>query len=215
MGIIVKCARCGKEKEKNIGHYNYAIKHGKKIYCSNHCSQLDRVIPYKLVVNQETVKSLFDYHEDGYLIWKIAPVIRVKVGSIVGHKQLCNRDRNEYRWVVRLNKHLYFLHQIIFLWHYGYIPKLIDHKDRNQLNNCIDNLREANLSQNGCNRKGYGVSKYLGVSLNRHGKWVAMITINKKKKYLGSFIDEKEAALKYNEWAIKIHGDFANPNIID
>jgi hypothetical protein len=216
MSIIINCAKCGKQKEKQTGHYNRAIKNNQKIYCSNRCSQLDRVKPYNLIVDKETVIKLFDYHEDGYLIWKHPTTIRTKVGAIVGHKQLCTfGKRKEYRWVTRLNKRLYFVHQIIFLYHHGYIPKVTDHKDRDTLNNRIENLRAATSSENNKNRTGYGKSKYLGVSLNRHNMWVAMITIDKKKKYLGCFKNEVDAANKYNEFAIKHHSEFANPNVFD
>ncbi len=213
MSIIIKCAKCGNEKEKNTGHYNYAIKNGKKIYCSNRCSQLARVKPYNLIVDKETVKRLFDYHEDGYLIWKQPTTIRTKIGAIVGYKQLfIHGKRQEYRWVTRLNKRLYFVHQIIFLWHHGYIPKLIDHKDRDQLNNRIGNLREATLSQNGCNRKPKGL--YLGVRQVKGGIWVSGIKINGNRKALGTFKTAEQAALAYNEMASKYHGEFANLNII-
>jgi hypothetical protein len=98
--------------------------------------------------------------------------------------------------------------------------KLVDHKNRNGLDNRKDNLRIASKSDNSKNKKGWGKSKYLGVSLNvakRKTKpscerWVATIFINGKNKNLGRFKTEKEAALKYDEVAKVIHGEFANLN---
>ena len=47
---------------------------------------------------------------------------------------------------------IYRAHRLAFLYMKGYIPKLIDHKDRNGLNNKWNNLREANKSTNGADK---------------------------------------------------------------
>lgn len=94
--------------------------------------------------------------------------------------------------------------------------KLIDHIDRNPLNNQKSNLRCCTRAENSRNRekiKG-GLSKYLGVSLHSGKYWSAQIKNNSKSIYLGSFKTEIEAALAYNEAAKKYHGEFANLNIV-
>lgn len=94
--------------------------------------------------------------------------------------------------------------------------EIIDHIDRNKLNNLENNLRKCTHSQNSCNKKSHGISKYLGVSQKKgRQKWDVYIQINNKNKFMGSFISEKDAALSYNKKAIEIHGEFANLNIID
>lgn len=93
--------------------------------------------------------------------------------------------------------------------------QIIDHIDGNGLNCQKSNLRIANRSQNGANRKSSksSTSKYLGVSLCKDSrKWRAQITYNKKTISLGRFIMEIDAAKKYNEAAIMYHGEFANIN---
>lgn len=94
-----------------------------------------------------------------------------------------------------------------------------DHIDRNTLNNQKLNLRVADLSQNGSNRtpKVNGTSKYLGVCRIKRKNgisvmWMAQIRKDNKNRYLGSFKTEEEAAKKYDEEAIKTHGEFANLN---
>ena len=97
-------------------------------------------------------------------------------------------------------------------------PKiLIDHKDGNPLNNQRYNLRICNDSQNVCNIRSAknSTSKYLGVSFCKSTKkWRATIFKDYKQKSLGRYNTENEAALAYNEAAIKEHGEFANLNSI-
>lgn len=90
--------------------------------------------------------------------------------------------------------------------------EIIDHIDGNGLNCQRENLRIVTHSQNMCNRRPtkFSSSKYKGVYMCKTRKlWCAQIMINKKQKNLGRFKTEKEAAIKYNELAIKIHGEFA------
>lgn len=90
-----------------------------------------------------------------------------------------------------------------------------DHIDRNRLNNTKGNLRTANATQNMMNtsiRKGK-VSKYKGVWWNNTAHfWFSGITINKETIHLGCFRTQSEAAIAYNEAAIKYFGEFANLN---
>lgn len=91
-----------------------------------------------------------------------------------------------------------------------------DHIDGDGLNNTICNLRPCNHSQNAANRKTFGVSKYKGVSLIKtkyHSYWYAKAS--KGNVILREIMpSEKEAALKYNEFAKKLHGEFAKLNDI-
>jgi len=74
-------------------------------------------------------------------------------------------------------------------------PKLIiDHIDRNKLNNSIENLRSLTNQQNLFN------TAAKGCSFNKQsGKWEAYICLNGKKKHLGKYTTEEEAHAKYLE----------------
>ena len=89
-----------------------------------------------------------------------------------------------------------------------------DHIDRNKLNNQKFNLRIVTRSQNTMNRPKYkGTSKYKGVYYNKQNKnWVARIKLNKKQITIGSYEDEKDAALAYNEKAIELFKEYAYLN---
>lgn len=97
-------------------------------------------------------------------------------------------------------------------------PKICcDHIDRNGLNNQRYNLRTANHSQNCANiaKRKNTTSKYLGVSLRKAtGRWRAEIRKNWKGIRLGEYVNEIDAAIAYNNAAIKLHGEFANLNVV-
>ena len=156
------------------------------------------------MVTQEQVRELF-YYRDGELYWKV-------------HKPHTKKDKpagylsKKYK-IVSINYKNYLNHRIIFLWHHGYIPKEIDHIDRNSLNNKIENLREATQSENNCNQK-LRVTNKSGLK-NIHWasdkkKWIAKITINKKTKFLGAYNDLELAEFVAEEARHKYHKEFAN-----
>lgn len=92
----------------------------------------------------------------------------------------------------------------------------IDHIDGNGLNCQKNNLRIVTRTQNMQNAKPYrgGTSKYKGVSKRSNGRFQAKIRLNGKLIYLGSFIDETEAAMAYDEAAIELFGEYARPNFV-
>lgn len=93
---------------------------------------------------------------------------------------------------------------------------IVDHKDRNGLNNQRSNLRIATRSQNNANRRASinsRTSKFLGVAYEKdRKKWTARIRKDWKGYRLGSFDTEVEAARAYNAAATIFHGEFANLN---
>lgn len=165
-------------------------------------------------ITQELVKSIFDY-KDGRLYWKIKSANNTKIGNLAGY--IHNRIIKGDRYIIKIKAKVFVGARIIFLWHHGYLPEVVDHKDRNKLNDKIENLRAATKYENARNRtsaKGSS-SKHLGVHYQvKDDIWIVNIKINGKQTYLGCFNDENEAAKVYNE-AAKIHyGEFANLNII-
>lgn len=134
-------------------------------------------------------------------------------------KWYARKSKNTFYATRRLGKHgdhIQMHRDIVGINEY---PKLFaDHEDHNGLNNQRDNLRVATRSQNNANKKAIGVSIYLGVFYNKqcvNKPWYSRIRKNKKTRHLGYFANEMEAAIAYNNAAIKIHGEFANLNAIE
>jgi hypothetical protein len=93
----------------------------------------------------------------------------------------------------------------------------IDHINGDGLDNRKENLRIVTNRQNGHNNSGQSnrLGRYKGVYLNRTGKkFVARITVDYKQLCLGSYQNETDAAIAYNNAAIKYFGEFARLNEI-
>ena len=112
-----------------------------------------------------------------------------------------NKDGNGYL-MVRLSKNgipkRFKIHRLVGIYFIENVNnyEMIDHINRNKLDNCVDNLRWATRSQNNANRgkKQNTSSNFKGVSFYKaSNKWKSQITINKKPKYLGYFSTELEA----------------------
>lgn len=85
---------------------------------------------------------------------------------------------------------------------------LIDHRDRNGLNNQRRNLRFSNKSQNAMNSPGHRdrKSKYKGVSFETFtGKWLVQLTLNGKRVFKQRFTSEIAAGKAYRKAARLFH----------
>lgn len=74
-------------------------------------------------------------------------------------------------------------HRVKFALLHGYLPEIVDHKDRDKLHNNWDNLRPATKQQNAWNVRS------LGVRQKPSGRWQAYL----RSKSLGTFDTKTEA----------------------
>ncbi len=93
---------------------------------------------------------------------------------------------------------------------------MVDHKNRDTLDNRRENLRVVSRSYNCANaskmRRSGSTSKFKGVSVKSNGKYEARITKDGKTKSLGTFANESDAAKAYDDAAREIFGDSALTN---
>lgn len=93
--------------------------------------------------------------------------------------------------------------------------QFVDHWDHNGLNNTRENLRVCTPAQNAQNqrRNSINTSGFKGVSWHKQGnKWASYIKIEGKRKSLGLYHNIIEAAVAYDEVALKVFGKFAYLN---
>jgi len=94
---------------------------------------------------------------------------------------------------------------------------VVDHINRNPLDNRKENLRFVNRQQSNMNRsKAAGkTSVYKGVHWDKWtSRWKVEIGFKKKRIFIGRFDNEEEAALAYNKLADKYFGEYAVLNKI-
>jgi hypothetical protein len=106
---------------------------------------------------------------------------------------------------------LIYMHRVVS----GANDSVGDHIDRNTLNNCRYNLRNATAQQNSANRKMKkpNTSGFKGVGWNKEiRKWFGLLTCRGKYYYVGSFTNPVDAAKAYDAKAVEINGAFAYLN---
>lgn len=131
---------------------------------------------------------------------------------------------NQWNWHAHKDRNTYYakrttsygatirMHRLILGAKKGQIT---DHRNRNGLDNQRHNIRICTLSENQQNRPAYpnGTSKYKGVWwwADRQ-RWGSMIRVNNKRYYLGSYVNEIDAAKIYDKKAKELFGVFAYCN---
>jgi hypothetical protein len=158
-------------------------------------------------ITQEYLRSLFDY-EDGNLYWK------VKRNGVKPDKKAGNHCGNGY-FGIMIDDKGYKLHRMIFLFHHGYLPKYLDHKDGNRGNNRIENLRECTHQENIQNRAApknntTGIKNVVWVELRK--RWLVKVK-HANGIYYKHLKCLELADLVATEARDKFHGKFANHGV--
>jgi hypothetical protein len=159
---------------------------------------------------------------NGYLNYEVSWFGRVR-NTKTGRILKCRVCSNGYA-AVNLSKtgvvKTHFIHQLVAREWVGNpeTKRCVDHIDGNRTNNHYENLRYATHSENARNKnkRANTTSMYYGVSWQKKsGKWRAQIQIEGKRKNLGFFTDEKQAAEVFNMAAQKHYKEFAKLNELD
>lgn len=135
------------------------------------------------MISQERVRELFDYREDGCLIRKVRTANNACIGDVAG-----SPDSNGHLQV-KVSRRIYMVHRLVWLWHHGYLPEHeVDHVNRKQSDNRIENLREVSRT---CNMRNLpnrcdNTSGIKGVCWHaRDRRWAAQIKITGRRVSLG------------------------------
>ena len=105
-----------------------------------------------------------------------------------------------------------YLHRFLITTKKG---EIVDHINGDRLDNRKCNLRLCTHVQNiyNCGMSKNNTSGFKGVYWHKRSKaWRAKICHNRKTIVLGEFKTAKEAAVAYDEAALKCHGEFAVTN---
>lgn len=166
------------------------------------------------MVTQKQLRELFDYREDGNLVRRVA--VRGpggQVGRAIGSMSNGGKMRPEKRYMItKIAGEHYYVHKLIYLYHHGYMPDQVDHINRNSLDNRIENMRAATGSQNCANRALFknSTSGIRGVSWDKiHKKWKAYVNFHGKRKNLGYYDNQAQAAKQVEIARNQLHGVFA------
>ncbi len=175
-------------------------------------------------ITREYLSECFSYDKKtGFLHWKVRPVGHFKnerAMNAINSKmagRLAQSSLNGRYHLVAVNSKFYLCHRIVWFLHHGAWPdEDIDHINGNKVDNRIENLRPVSRSQNMSNvgMQKNNKSGFIGVFWEtRAGKWKAVVAKNKKNISLGLFECPVEAAIAYNEAALKYHGSYAQKKV--
>jgi hypothetical protein len=154
------------------------------------------------MITQDELKKLFHYDPETGLFTR-------PNGQLAG-------SRKESHSQIYIKGRVYLAHRLAWLYVYGEWPvSLIDHIDRNGMNNKLSNLRQATYSQNALNKPS-SRKNALGVKgvywAPYANKYRATGVLRGKHYYLGLFTDIESASAAYQEFARKNHGEFYQIN---
>lgn len=184
------CILCEVEKAENEFVKNKNKKDGLEPRCKE-CSRVSR----EMVIDSQA----------GKVFWKYSNGMLKEIGT---------KYNNGYLHI-QINKKKIQIHRLIYQTYHNLKLKqtdVVDHINRNRLDNRIKNLRLVTQKENTQNvsKQKNTSSKYKGVSLHKQSnKWTAQIMHNLKITYLGFFDNEEDAARAYNQKAEELNNQGA------
>ncbi|MCC3246677.1 HNH endonuclease [Methylocystis sp. WRRC1] len=164
-------------------------------------------------ITQEYLKSILDYDpETGVFTWRWRDGLPNVCNYRDAGKEAGTLRPTGYRYISIDHRH-WAAHRLAYIIMTGEQPVGdVDHINLNKSDNRWRNLRLATRSQNQSNvpchkRNKSGIK---GVHLQKDcGRWVAYITVNRKRLHLGMFATKEEAAKAREDASARIYGEFS------
>jgi hypothetical protein len=145
----------------------------------------------------DLLNHLFMYDKsNGRLFWKNPRSFSKKPGDEAG----CEAQNGHQRYrVVNISKVLYLTHRIVWVMNYGQLgtEEIIDHINRDGLDNRLINLRIASKRLNSLNARiqSRNVSGVKGVNWDKsREKWIAQMVVDGQRVFSKRF-DDLESAI--------------------
>ena len=162
---------------------------------------------HRPLLTQAQALEMFSY-ADGKLHWRK----KISKKTVVGNEAGTMRKIDGYRQIM-IDRCTYRTHRLIYLYHHGWLPEIIDHINQDKSDNRIENLRSATRTENAynCKLRPDNTSGVKGVTWSKaKRKWVARLYADRRCVNLGRFADKHEAIAAVTTARIQYHGAFAS-----
>lgn len=157
--------------------------------------------------SQERLRALFGYDAQGFLVSRITSGRR-QAGKRVGSVTVQN---GAPRYLVAVDGKLYVGARLIWKWHTGEDPEIVDHINRISTDDRIENLRASSCGLNNANRVGWSACRLKGAH-RANGSYMARIYKDGRSIYIGRFKTPEAAHEAYVKAAAELFGDHACPD---
>jgi len=125
-----------------------------------------------------------------------------------------NKNKRGY-WRIPHKASAYIVHRLIWAIHYGLdVPPVLDHINGDKSDNRIINLRDG-TEHNQANRDTWVDNRFKGVHPTKSGRFRMFCGMHLEEGVNKMYDTEIEAALAYNEAALRLYGEYAHLNTIN
>lgn len=175
----------------------------------------------RIMPDQAYLRECFDYDpETGALRWRTRPRKHFPTDQswkrwntmFAGKEAGCIHKRG--RRVILINNRPHSAHRLVYRWMTGKTPETIDHINHSPSDNRWANLRVATNAENTRYVHGHRDRRYsnaLKGAYRHRDEWFAMIGLNGKQYYIGTYATELEAHEEYCLMGRIFHGSFHKP----
>ena len=218
MSDKIQIKRCGAEgcdrtsltHPNRFGYYEKAD----MVLCGKHKQQLRLYGAFlnRTVFDRNEIVNYKDYAEVVLYNDKNKEIAKTKIDLncvelLLKHKWYLG---NNGYVMSRINKKLFLLHRFLLKPKRG---ELVDHINRDRMDNRMCNLRivDNNLNNFNKGKQSSNTSGYVGVSWNdEKNKWLSRICVNNNTYFLGYFTNIEDAIKSRHNGELKYYGELRN-----